>query len=156
MPRLAGIDIPAEKRTEVALTYIFGVGRQNVKRILTEARINPDKRTKDLTSGEVAQLQRAIDKINTEGELRKKIHEDIERLKRIGSYRGLRHTMGLPVRGQRTRTNARTKRGKRKTVGALKKEMRQQLETSTSKTTKEAVVAVAEKTTSITENHANK
>lgn len=156
MPRLAGIDIPAEKRTEVALTYIFGVGRQNVKRILTEARINPDKRTKDLTSGEVAQLQRAIDKINTEGELRKKIHEDIERLKRIGSYRGLRHTMGLPVRGQRTRTNARTKRGKRKTVGALKKEMRQQLETSSSKPTKETVVAVAEKTTSTTENHANK
>lgn len=156
MPRLAGVDIPAEKRTEVALTYIFGVGRQNVKRILTEAGINPDKRTKDLTSNEVAQLQRAIDKINTEGELRKKIHEDIERLKRIGSYRGLRHTMGLPVRGQRTRTNARTKRGKRRTVGALKKEMRQQLETGAPKTTKEAVVAVAEKATNTTESHANK
>jgi len=124
MPRISGIDIPAEKRTEVALTYIFGIGRHNVRAIMREARVNLDKRARDLTSNEIAALQRAMDKINTEGELRKKIHEDIQRLKRVGSYRGMRHSAGLPARGQRTRTNARTKRGKRKTVGALKKEDR--------------------------------
>jgi len=124
MPRISGIDIPAEKRTEVALTYIFGIGRHNVRAIMREAGVNPDKRARDLTSNEIAALQRAMDKINTEGELRKKVHEDIQRLKRIGSYRGMRHSAGLPARGQRTRTNARTKRGKRKTVGALKKEDR--------------------------------
>jgi len=124
MPRISGIDIPAEKRTEVALTYIFGIGRHNVRAIMREARVNLDKRARDLTSNEIAALQRAMDKINTEGELRKKIHEDIQRLKRVGSYRGMRHSAGLPARGQRTRTNARTKRGKRKTVGALKKENR--------------------------------
>ena len=124
MPRISGIDIPAEKRTEVALTYIFGIGRHNVRAIMREARVNLDKRACDLTSNEIAALQRAMDKINTEGELRKKIHEDIQRLKRVGSYRGMRHSAGLPARGQRTRTNARTKRGKRKTVGALKKEDR--------------------------------
>ena len=124
MPRISGIDIPAEKRTEVALTYIFGIGRHNVRAIMREARVNLDKRARDLTSNEIAALQRAMDKINTEGELRKKVHEDIQRLKRIGSYRGMRHSAGLPARGQRTRTNARTKRGKRKTVGALKKEDR--------------------------------
>lgn len=124
MPRVSGIDIPAEKRVEIGLTYIFGIGRNNVKDILKEAQVGGDKRAKDLTSNEIAALQRAIGKINTEGELRKKIHEDIQRLRRTGSYRGLRHSMGLPARGQRTRTNARTKRGKRKTVGALKKEDR--------------------------------
>lgn len=124
MPRISGIDIPAEKRTEVALTYIFGIGRHNVRAIMRKAGVNLDKRARDLTSSEIAALQRAMDKINTEGELRKKIHEDIQRLKRVGSYRGMRHSAGLPVRGQRTRTNARTKRGKRKTIGALKKEDR--------------------------------
>jgi len=122
MPRIAGIDIPEQKRTEIALTYIFGVGRQNVKQILSEASVNADKRAKDLTAEEVSRLQRAIDKINTEGNLRKQIRENIERLKRIGTYRGMRHNIGLPVRGQRTRTNARTKRGKRKTIGAMQKE----------------------------------
>ncbi|MBI4034779.1 MAG: 30S ribosomal protein S13 [Candidatus Chisholmbacteria bacterium] len=130
MSRLSGVDIPAEKRTEVALTYIYGIGRNNVKNILKEAGVNADKRAADLTSSEVANLQRVIDRINTEGELRKKFHEDIQRLKRTGSYRGMRHSDNLPVRGQRTRTNARTKRGKRKTVGALKKEIRQKLETT--------------------------
>jgi small subunit ribosomal protein S13 len=134
MPRLSGIDIPAEKRTEIALTYIFGIGRHNVRAIMREAGVNPDKRARELGSNEIAALQRAIDKINTEGELRKKIHEDIQRLKRIGSYRGLRHSAGLPARGQRTRTNARTKRGKRKTVGALKKEDRAKEETTNAQT----------------------
>ncbi|OGY18831.1 MAG: 30S ribosomal protein S13 [Candidatus Chisholmbacteria bacterium RIFCSPHIGHO2_12_FULL_49_9] len=131
MPRIAGIDIPEQKRTEVALTYIFGVGRRNVKQILAEANVNADKRAKDLATEEVARLQRAIDKINTEGNLRKQIRENIERLKRIGTYRGLRHAMGLPVHGQRTRTNARTKRGKRKTIGAMKKEELTKHETPT-------------------------
>jgi small subunit ribosomal protein S13 len=128
MPRIAGVDIPVEKRTEVALTYIYGIGRNNVKFILAEASVNPDKRAKDLTSEEVARLQRIIDRYNTEGNLRKQIRENIERLKRIGAYRGLRHIANLPARGQRTRVNARTKKGKRKTVGALKKEMLQKLE----------------------------
>ena len=130
MPRLAGVDIPAGKRTQVALTYIYGIGRSNVDDILSQAQVDPDKRAKDLTTTEIVQLQRVIDKINTEGELRKKIHEDIQRLKRIGTYRGLRHTANLPVHGQRTRTNARTKRGKRKTVGALKKDIRQKVESA--------------------------
>ena len=127
MPRIAGVDIPVEKRTEIALTYIFGIGRSNVKKILTETGVDPNKRTKDLTGEETARLQRVIDRINTEGELRKQIRENIERLKRIGTYRGDRHEKGLPARGQRTRTNARTRRGKRKTVGALGKREAQKL-----------------------------
>lgn len=130
MPRISGIDIPAEKRTEIALTYIFGVGRSNVKKILQEANISADKRAKDLNSEEISRLGRVVDRINTEGELRKQIRENIERLKRIGAYRGLRHLAGLPARGQRTRTNARTRRGKRKTIGALSKKEAQKLEES--------------------------
>jgi len=129
MSRIAGIDIPEQKRIEIALTYIFGIGRRNVKQILAEANVIADKRAKDLTADETARLQRAVDKINTEGNLRKQIRENTERLKRIGTYRGLRHSLGLPTRGQRTRTNARTKRGKRKTIGALKKDERAKYET---------------------------
>ena len=122
MPRIAGVDIPEQKRTVVALTYIFGVGRSNVEDLLKEAKVDPDKRARDLTGEEVSKLQRILDRYNTEGNLRKQVRENIDRLKRIGSYRGARHAAGLPVRGQRTRVNARTKRGKRKTVGALKKD----------------------------------
>ena len=122
MPRISGIDIPEQKRVEAALTYIYGIGKNNVKKILNDANVNPDKRAKDLTGEETVRLQKIIERINTEGNLRKQIRENIERLIRIGSYRGLRHTSNLPARGQRTRTNARTKRGKRKTIGALKKE----------------------------------
>jgi len=121
MPRIAGVDIPEEKRIEIALTYITGIGRSNVHQILDEARISPDTRAKDLTTEEVTRLQRVIDNYPTEGEVRQRVRESIQRLKRIGCYRGLRHSQNLPVRGQRTRTNARTKRGKRKTVGAMKK-----------------------------------
>lgn len=136
MPRLAGIDIPPEKRIEAAMAYIYGIGHSLSKKILTETKVNPDKRSKDLTGEEIQELSKAITKHNVEGELRKTVRENIERLKRIGSYRGLRHQHNLPVRGQRTRTNARTKRGKRVTIGALKKEESTKLEQS--KKTKEA------------------
>ncbi len=128
MPRVSGIDLPAEKRTDIALTYIYGIGRSNVRKILTEANVAPSKRAKDLNTDEISRLQRIIDRINTEGELRKQIRENIERLKRVGTYRGTRHIVGLPARGQRTRVNARTKRGKRKTIGALSKKEAQKLE----------------------------
>lgn len=122
MPRLAGIDIPSEKRIEAALTYIYGIGPTLSKKLLSQIKINPDKRAKDLVGEEIQKLTKAIAKHNIEGELKKSIRENIERLKRINSYRGLRHQHNLPVRGQRTRTNARTKRGKRVTIGALRKE----------------------------------
>ena len=128
MPRIAGIDIPEQKRIEAALTYIDGVGKHNGRDILTESGVDANRRAKDLTADETSRLQRCIDKINTEGNLRKQVRENIERLKRIGAYRGMRHANGLPTRGQRTRTNARTNRGKRKTVGALKKDLRTRME----------------------------
>jgi small subunit ribosomal protein S13 len=128
MPRISGIDIPGSKRTEIALTYIFGVGRHNVQKIMKLANVDPDKRAKDLSPDEVVRLQKAVDTIPTEGALRKVITENIKRLRQINTYRGQRHSARLPVRGQRTRHNARTKRGKRLTVGALKKEEATKLE----------------------------
>jgi small subunit ribosomal protein S13 len=122
MPRIAGIEIPQNKRTEIALTSIFGVGRHNVGKLLKLANVDPSKRAKDLTGDEAMRLQKAIETVPTEGELRKIITENIKRLRQINTYRGHRHATRLPVRGQRTRHNARTKRGKRMTVGALKKE----------------------------------
>lgn len=122
MPRIAGVDIPDQKRVIVALTYIYGIGKKFSVEILSEANIDESKRAKDLTADEISRITKILDRYNTEGNLRKTVRENIDRLKRIGTYRGLRHIMGLPVRGQRTRVNARTKRGKRKTVGALKKE----------------------------------
>jgi len=123
MARIAGIDLPNEKRVDIGLTLIYGVGRKNVIKILQQAKIEPSKRVAQLSGEEVAKINKVMDNFLVEGGLRGKIAGDIQRLKAIGSYRGLRHTKGLPVRGQRTRTNARTKRGKRKTIGALKKEM---------------------------------
>ncbi len=131
MVRIAGVDLPKEKRTDIGLTVLYGVGRKNVAKILKEAKVDPAKRIKDLTDEEVARLSKAVDKLAVEGDLRKKISEDIQRLKSIGCYRGIRHAKGLPVRGQRTRTNARTKRGKRKTIGALKKDMMAKTEKTT-------------------------
>ncbi len=122
MPRIAGIDIPNEKRIDIALTYIFGIGDKVAKDILKQAKIEPNIRTKDLTSDELKNIQNIIETLPTEGELRKIVRDNIETLKRIQAYRGLRHSMGLPVRGQRTRTNARTRKGKRKTIGAVSKE----------------------------------
>lgn len=128
MPRLAGVDIPEEKRTIIALTYVYGVGPKVAKNVLLEANIDPDKRANKLTSDEINRLQRILERYSVEGNLRQQIRDNIQRLRRIGSYRGMRHAANLPVRGQRTRVNARTKRGKRKTVGALKKEEAAKLE----------------------------
>lgn len=122
MPRIAGVDLPQEKRIEAALPYIYGIGRSNVGEVLRKASLDPNKRAKDLTSEEAAALTHVLEQYRTEGELRKQVRDNIERLKRTGTYRGTRHTANLPVRGQRTRTNARTKRGKRVTIGAIKKE----------------------------------
>jgi len=135
MPRISGAEIPQEKRIETALTYIYGIGRKLANDILSKAKVDPSKRAKDLTDNEISKLQKIIDTIPTEGALRKKIQEDIKRLKDIGCYRGIRHLQNLPVRGQRTRSNARTKRGKRVTIGALKKEAL--TKTEANKTTKE-------------------
>ncbi|PWU23139.1 30S ribosomal protein S13 [Candidatus Cerribacteria bacterium 'Amazon FNV 2010 28 9'] len=130
MPRIAGIDIPPAKKTRYSLAYLYGVGLNNVDGILSEANVDGDKRAKDLTADEILRLQRVIDKMNVEGNLRRVIRENVERLKRIGSYRGSRHIHGLPSRGQRTRVNARTRRGRRMTVGAMSKDMAAKLETA--------------------------
>jgi small subunit ribosomal protein S13 len=117
MARIAGVDIPKDKRIEVALTYLFGIGPMLSKKILEQTDVNPDTRVRDLTDDEVNRIREVIDKgYRVEGDLRKEINFNIKRLIEIGSYRGLRHRRGLPVRGQRTKTNARTKRGPRKTV----------------------------------------
>ncbi len=122
MPRIAGIDIPNEKRIDIALTYIFGIGDKVAKDILKQAKVDPSIRTKNLTPDELKNIQAVLETIPTEGELRKVVRNNIETLKRIQAYRGVRHSMGLPVHGQRTRTNARTRKGKRKTIGAVSKE----------------------------------
>src|SRR5689334_11447846 len=117
MARIAGIDIPRDKRVEVALTYIFGIGPTTSRRILGTTGVSPDRRVKDLTEAELGLLRGYIDReIKVEGDLRREIGQNIKRLQEINSYRGLRHRRNLPVRGQRTKTNARTKRGARKTV----------------------------------------
>lgn len=121
MARIAGVDLPDEKRIDIGLTSIYGLGRNNVMAILEQVKIKPEKRVKTLTAEEIRRLQALVDKLPTEGALRQKVSEDIKRLKTIGSYRGSRHSHNLPARGQQTRTNARTKRGKRQTIGALKK-----------------------------------
>lgn len=122
MARIAGIDIPRDKRVEVALTYIYGIGPSISKRILLQTRVNPDTRSKDLTEEEIARLREFIDRnYKVEGDLRREVDMNIKRLIEINCYRGLRHRRNLPVRGQRTRTNARTRRGVRKTVAGRKK-----------------------------------
>jgi len=130
LPRISGVNIPEEKKVKIALTAIYGIGRHNVSSLLGKAKVDPEKRVKDLTAQEVAKLQKAVETTPIEGVLRKLISENIKRLKQTGSYRGLRHSANLPVRGQQTRSNARTKRGKRVTVGALKKELAKKFETA--------------------------
>ena len=130
MPRLSGVDIPNEKRIDMSLTYLYGIGRTNVYPLLEQAKIEPHRRANTLTSEEVSRLQKIIDNMKVEGDLRKDVSQNISRLKEIGSFRGSRHTKGLPARGQRTRSNARTKRGKRVTIGALKKEVLAKVESA--------------------------
>jgi small subunit ribosomal protein S13 len=117
MARIAGVDIPRDKRVEVSLTYIYGIGRSTSNGILAKADVNPDTRVKDLAEAEVARLRQIIDQdLVVEGDLRRQVHMNIKRLTEIGCYRGLRHRRGLPVHGQRTKTNARTRKGPKKTV----------------------------------------
>ena len=130
MVRISGIDLPSEKRLDISLTYLYGIGRSNVVGILKKANLDPTRRMKTLTDDEVSKLTKLIEKeAVVEGDLRRTIGESIKRLIEIKSYRGMRHSKRLPLRGQRTRTNARTRRGKRMTVGALKKEDRAKLDT---------------------------
>jgi small subunit ribosomal protein S13 len=122
MARIAGVNIPREKRVEIGLTYIFGIGRSTSNSVLAELSISPDTKVRDLTEEEVARLRNHIDQaLTVEGDLRRERSQNIKRLMEIGCYRGLRHRRGLPVRGQRTRTNARTRKGPKKTVGKSRK-----------------------------------
>ncbi len=122
MARISGVDLPRDKRVEVALTYIFGIGQTTSNEILAKAGINPSTRVRDLTEEEINKLREVIDRdYKVEGDLRREESMNIKRLIEIGSYRGLRHRRGLPVRGQRTKTNARTRKGPRRTVGAKRK-----------------------------------
>ncbi|MBQ9444242.1 MAG: 30S ribosomal protein S13 [Lachnospiraceae bacterium] len=122
MARIAGVDLPRDKRVEIGLTYIFGIGRSSATRILKEAGVNPDTRCKDLTDAEVTKIRDVIDKTQViEGDLRREVAMNIKRLTEIGCYRGIRHRKGLPCRGQKTKTNARTCKGPRRTVANKKK-----------------------------------
>ena len=123
MARIAGVDLPREKRVEIGLTYIYGIGRVVSNRLLYEAGVSPDTRVKDLTDDEVARIQKAIEtlEVPVEGDLRREIALNIKRLQEIGCYRGIRHRKGLPVRGQKTKTNARTRKGPKKTIANKKK-----------------------------------
>ncbi len=122
MARIAGVDLPRDKRVEIALTYIYGVGRSTAQRVLDDTAVGPDTRVRDLTDAEVARLRQAIERqVKVEGALRTEVAMNIKRLMDIGSYRGLRHRRGLPVRGQRTHTNARTKKGPRRPIAGRKK-----------------------------------
>jgi small subunit ribosomal protein S13 len=122
LARIAGVDLPRDKRIEVSLTYIFGIGRSSSRKILAEAGINPDTRVKDLTEEEVSRLREIIEKeYHVEGDLRRQVNMDIKRLMDLGCYRGIRHRRGLPVRGQNTKTNARTRKGPKRTAGGKKK-----------------------------------
>ncbi len=121
MARIAGVDLPREKRVEVGLTYIYGIGLSSSQKILKDAGINPDTRVKDLTDDDVNLIRKAMEHYKVEGDLRREVALNIKRLTEIGCYRGLRHRRGLPVRGQRTKTNARTRKGPRKVVSKSKK-----------------------------------
>lgn len=130
MIRIAGIDLPEQKKVNIALQYIYGIGSKVSAEVIREANIDPDKRTRDLSSDEINRIQRSLERFAVEGDLRRIVNDNIDRLKRIKTYRGLRHIHKLPARGQRTKTNSRTARGggKRRTVGALSKEMAAKLE----------------------------
>ncbi len=134
MIRLAGIDLPSEKKIRIALRYLYGVGPSLAMDVLSQTRIDPEKRAHELTGDEINRLQRELEKYMIEGNLRRVVRDNIDRLKRVGSYRGLRHKMSLPSRGQRTRSNARTRKGhQRKTVGSMTKEMAAKVDAQKSK-----------------------
>ncbi len=133
MARIAGVELPTNKKVLYALPYIFGLGQTLSRKILVETKIDLDKRVRDLTEPELSKIQKIVDEIQVEGDLRRAIQQNIRRLEEIGTYRGLRHRKNLPARGQRTRSNARTKRGKRLTVGAIKKEVAQKMEAAAKK-----------------------
>lgn len=135
MVRIAGIDIQDSKKVKIGLTKLYGIGRSNVLSLLSQASISPEKKGSELNQEELVRIQQALDKnFAIEGDLRRKLSENISRLKAIGAYRGIRHSKNLPVRGQRTKSNARTKRGKRKTIGAIKKEMQTKVAPKTAST----------------------
>lgn len=122
MARISGVDIPRDKRVEIALTYVYGIGLTTSKEIVRKAGVNPDTRVRDLTEDEITKLREVIDKdYKVEGDLQRQVAADIKRLIEIGSYRGLRHRRGLPVRGQKTKTNARTRKGVKKSVGVRRR-----------------------------------
>ena len=122
MARIAGVDLPNDKRVEIALTYIYGIGKTSSDRILKDTQINPDTRVKDLSEDDIAKIRDQIENnYNVEGDLRREVSLNIKRLTEIGRYRGRRHRMGLPVRGQRTKTNARTRKGPKRTIAGKKK-----------------------------------
>jgi small subunit ribosomal protein S13 len=130
MARIIGVEIPDNRKVWFGLTKIYGIGRKNVLDLLEKSGIDGDKRIKSLSSQEISKIQKALDEnFKIEGDLRREVQDAVKRLKTIGSYRGMRHTKGQPTRGQRTRSNARTKRGKRKTVGAMRKDVRAKMET---------------------------
>lgn len=126
--RIVGVTIPDEKKVNIALSYIYGIGRKNVIAVLKKAEVDGEKRAKTLTEEEVKRLTKILETYKIEGDLKAEIAANVRRLRDIGSYRGMRHAHGLPVRGQRTRSNARTKRGKRVTIGAIKKEVMAKME----------------------------
>lgn len=121
MARIAGVDIPRDKRVVISLTYIYGIGRNTSEKIVAEAGVSPDTRVRDLTEDELTKIRELVDKLKVEGDLRREVSLNIKRLMEIGCYRGLRHRRGLPVRGQHTKNNARTRKGPRKTVANKKK-----------------------------------
>ena len=121
MARIAGVDLPKEKRVEIGLTYIYGIGRTSSNKILLDAKVNPDTRVKDLTDAEINSIRKAMENYQVEGDLRREVALNIKRLTEIGCYRGIRHRRGLPVRGQRTKTNARTRKGVKKVPGRVNK-----------------------------------
>lgn len=133
MARIAGVDLLDNKRVDIGLTYIYGIGRANVVAVIKEAAVDAAKRIKDLTEDEINRIQKVVEKIKVEGDLKQEVEQNIKRLETIGSYRGSRHRKGLPSRGQRTKSNSRTKRGKRKTVGTVRKDVVAKTDDSKSK-----------------------
>ena len=131
--RVAGVNIPEQKRVDRALAYIYGVGASNVYGILEQAKIDPARRLKELSEEEIIRIQKVLDTIKIEGDLRAEVSQNVKRLREISAYRGIRHTRGLPSRGQRTRSNARTKRGKRVTIGAIRKEVAEKMAAAAAK-----------------------